>query len=89
MLPRALRAAIAEQRVNCPAAQVSTSKASALFSASTPTVLPWSGTPARWALEGIVSKRITASYRSGRSLDRIRVKNPDIPAMQQAREAEW
>jgi bifunctional non-homologous end joining protein LigD len=32
-------------------------------------------------LEGIVSKRLTAPYRSGRSRDWIKVKNPDSPAM--------
>jgi bifunctional non-homologous end joining protein LigD len=32
-------------------------------------------------LEGIVSKRLSAPYRSGRSRDWIKVKNPDSPAM--------
>jgi hypothetical protein len=32
-------------------------------------------------LEGIVSKRLSAPYRSGPSLDWIKVKNPDSPAM--------
>jgi bifunctional non-homologous end joining protein LigD len=32
-------------------------------------------------LEGIVSKRLTAPYRSGVSRDWIKVKNPDSPAM--------
>jgi hypothetical protein len=40
-------------------------------------------------LEGIVSKRLTAPYRSGPSRDWIEVKNPDSPAMIRAREAEW
>jgi hypothetical protein len=31
-------------------------------------------------LEGIVSKRLTAPYRSGPSRDWIKVKNPDSPA---------
>ncbi len=35
----------------------------------------------RMGLEGIVSKRLTAPYRSGRSADWIKVKNPDSPAM--------
>ena len=43
----------------------------------------------RMGLEGIVSKRITAPYRSGPSRDWIKVKNPDSPAMIQAREMEW
>jgi bifunctional non-homologous end joining protein LigD len=40
-------------------------------------------------LEGIVSKRLSAPYRSGRSRDWIKVKNPDSPAMIRAREVEW
>ena len=32
-------------------------------------------------LEGIVSKRLSASYRSGPSRHWIKVKNPDSPAM--------
>ena len=32
-------------------------------------------------LEGIVSKRLSAPYRSGRSRDWLKVKNPDSPAM--------
>ena len=40
-------------------------------------------------LEGIVSKRLSAPYRSGRSTDWLKVKNPDSPAMIRAREADW
>jgi bifunctional non-homologous end joining protein LigD len=40
-------------------------------------------------LEGIVSKRLSAPYRSGRSRDWLKVKNPDSPAMIRAREVEW
>jgi ATP-dependent DNA ligase len=36
--------------------------------------------------EGIVSKRLTAPYRSGPSRDWLKVKNPDSPAMIRARE---
>jgi bifunctional non-homologous end joining protein LigD len=43
----------------------------------------------RMGLEGIVSKRLSAPCRSGRSRDWIKVKNPDSPAMIRAREAEW
>jgi ATP-dependent DNA ligase len=43
----------------------------------------------RMGLEGIVSKRLSAPYRSGRSGDWIKVKNPDSPAMIRVREAEW
>jgi bifunctional non-homologous end joining protein LigD len=40
-------------------------------------------------LEGIVSKRVTAPYRSGPSRDWIKVKNPDSPAVQRARQGRW
>jgi bifunctional non-homologous end joining protein LigD len=40
-------------------------------------------------LEGIVSKRLSAPYRSGRSTDWLKVKNPSSPAMIRARDAEW
>jgi bifunctional non-homologous end joining protein LigD len=40
-------------------------------------------------LEGIVSKRLSAPYRSGPSRDWLKVKNPDSPAMIRARKAEW
>jgi bifunctional non-homologous end joining protein LigD len=43
----------------------------------------------KMGLEGIVSKRLGAPYRSGPSRDWIKVKNPDSPAMIRAREAEW
>jgi bifunctional non-homologous end joining protein LigD len=43
----------------------------------------------RMGLEGIVSKRLSAPYRSGPSRDWIKVKNPDSPAMIRTREAEW
>jgi bifunctional non-homologous end joining protein LigD len=39
-------------------------------------------------LEGIVSKKLSAPYRSGPSRDWIKVKNPDSPAMIRARESE-
>jgi bifunctional non-homologous end joining protein LigD len=40
-------------------------------------------------LEGIVSKRIGAPYRSGPSHDWIKVKNPDSPAMVRHRAGPW
>jgi hypothetical protein len=40
-------------------------------------------------LEGIVSKRLSAPYRSGPSRDWIKVKNPDSPAMIRHREGRW
>jgi ATP-dependent DNA ligase len=41
----------------------------------------------KMGLEGIVSKRLSAPYRSGPSRDWIKVKNPDSPAMIRARDA--
>jgi hypothetical protein len=43
----------------------------------------------KMGIEGIVSKRLTAPYRSGPSRDWIKVKNPDSPAMRRARAGEW
>jgi bifunctional non-homologous end joining protein LigD len=40
-------------------------------------------------LEGIVSKRLTAPYRSGPSGDWLKTKNPDSPAMRRARAGLW
>jgi ATP-dependent DNA ligase len=40
-------------------------------------------------LEGIVSKGLSAPYRSGPSRGWLKIKNPDSPAMIRAREAEW
>jgi bifunctional non-homologous end joining protein LigD len=40
-------------------------------------------------LEGIVSKRPSPPYRSGRSRDWLKVKNRNSPAMVRAREVEW
>ena len=40
-------------------------------------------------LEGVVSKRLTAPYRSGPSRDWIKVKNLNSPAMVRARKGEW
>jgi ATP-dependent DNA ligase len=40
-------------------------------------------------LEGIVSKRLCAPYRSGTSRGWLKIKNPDSSAMIRAREAKW
>jgi ATP-dependent DNA ligase len=40
-------------------------------------------------LEGIVSNRRPACYRSGASRDWIKVKNPNSPAMVRHREERW
>jgi bifunctional non-homologous end joining protein LigD len=43
----------------------------------------------KMGLEGIVSKRLSAPYRSGPSRDWIKVKNPNSPAMLRHREERW
>jgi bifunctional non-homologous end joining protein LigD len=43
----------------------------------------------KMGLEGIVSKRLTAPYRSGPSRDWLKVKNPDSPAMRRVRAGMW
>jgi ATP-dependent DNA ligase len=43
----------------------------------------------RMGLEGIVSKRLDKPYRSGRSGDWIKTRNPDSPAMQRFREGRF
>jgi bifunctional non-homologous end joining protein LigD len=40
-------------------------------------------------LEGIVSKRKGSTYRSGRSRDWIKTKNPNAPAASPPQEEEW
>jgi ATP-dependent DNA ligase len=40
-------------------------------------------------LEGIVSKRIGSSYRSGRSSDWLKFKNPHAPAVRREAEEDW
>jgi bifunctional non-homologous end joining protein LigD len=40
-------------------------------------------------LEGIVSKRLSAPYRSGPSRDWVKVKNPDSPAIRRAPAGRW
>jgi len=40
-------------------------------------------------LEGIVSKRKDSPYRSGRSPDWLKMKNPDAPAVKREAEADW
>jgi bifunctional non-homologous end joining protein LigD len=40
-------------------------------------------------LEGIVSKRRSSPYRSGRSLDWIKSKNPAAPAVRREAEEDW
>jgi bifunctional non-homologous end joining protein LigD len=40
-------------------------------------------------LEGIVSKRKDSAYRSGRSPDWLKMKNPTAPAVRREEEEEW
>ena len=43
----------------------------------------------KFGCEGIVSKRIGSTYRSGRSKHWVEVKNPAAPAMRREAEKEW
>jgi bifunctional non-homologous end joining protein LigD len=43
----------------------------------------------KMGLEGIVSKRKDSAYRSGRSPDWLRMKNPDAPAVTREAEEDW
>jgi bifunctional non-homologous end joining protein LigD len=43
----------------------------------------------KFGCEGIVSKRLGSSYRSGRSQHWIKVKNPKAPAVKREAEEEW
>ena len=40
-------------------------------------------------LEGIVSKRLGSRYRSGRSKDWLKFKNPDAPAVKREADEDW
>ena len=40
-------------------------------------------------LEGIVSKRLGSRYRSGRSNDWLKMKNPNAPAVKREVEEDW
>jgi ATP-dependent DNA ligase len=43
----------------------------------------------KMGLEGIVSKRLGSMYRSGRSKDWLKFKNPEAPAVKREAEEEW
>jgi bifunctional non-homologous end joining protein LigD len=43
----------------------------------------------KMGLEGIVSKRLGSRYRSGRSPDWLKKKNPDAPAVRREAEEDW
>jgi bifunctional non-homologous end joining protein LigD len=43
----------------------------------------------KMGLEGIVSKRLGSRYRSGRSPDWLKPKNPEAPAVKREAEEDW
>ena len=43
----------------------------------------------KMGLEGIVSKRLGSHYRSGRSKDSLKFKNPEAPAVRREAEEDW
>ena len=43
----------------------------------------------RMGLKGIVSKRLGSRYRSGRSPDWLKFKNPEAPAVRREAEEDW
>ena len=43
----------------------------------------------KMGLEGIVSKRLGSCYRSGRSPDWLKFKNPEAPAVRREAEEDW
>ena len=43
----------------------------------------------KMGLEGIVTKRLGSTYRSGRSPDWLKFKNPEAPAVQREAEEDW
>jgi ATP-dependent DNA ligase len=43
----------------------------------------------KMGLEGIVSKRLGSRYRSGRSKDWLKFKNPQAPAVKREAEEDW
>jgi len=43
----------------------------------------------KMGLEGIVSKRLGSYYRSGRTKDWLKFKNPEAPAVRREAEEEW
>jgi bifunctional non-homologous end joining protein LigD len=43
----------------------------------------------KMGLEGIVSKRLGSRYRSGRTNDWLKFKNPEAPAVKREAEEDW
>ena len=56
---------------------------------STRRVMSSSVTPGKMGLEGIVSKRLGSRYRSGRTPDWMKFKNPEAPAVRREAEEDW
>jgi ATP-dependent DNA ligase len=44
---------------------------------------------ANWALRGIVSNRLGSRYRSGRSPEWLKFKNPEAPVAKREIEEDW
>jgi len=40
-------------------------------------------------IEGLVSKRLGSTYRSGRTSDWLKFKNPEAPAVKREAEEDW
>jgi bifunctional non-homologous end joining protein LigD len=47
------------------------------------------GVACKLGAEGIVSKRLRSRYRSGRSPDWLKFKNPEAPAVRREAEEDW
>jgi bifunctional non-homologous end joining protein LigD len=47
------------------------------------------GHACKMGLEGIVSKRLGSTYRSGHSPDWLKFKNPEAPAVKREAEEDW
>jgi bifunctional non-homologous end joining protein LigD len=43
----------------------------------------------KMGLEGIISKRLGSRYRSGRSPDWLKFKNPEAPAVKRGADEDW
>jgi hypothetical protein len=54
-----------------------------------PYMFPPSRTPRKMGFEGIVSKHKGSAYRSGRSPDWLKMKNPACAAVKREEEEDW
>ena len=48
-----------------------------------------SAMPARWGQRGLCPKRLGSRYRSGRSPDWVKFKNPEAPVVRREAEEDW